>query len=786
MPNKMVENSTNITDVTDTKDDSVHKSLLLVTVREGNSVLPVVLRRLSEDGKVMIGWEQSCGGGFRKIEPKPRHESDDHECEGGNGGDTRSPRILESRSTRRGVRICPTCQGRVGYRSKVCKHCWLSSGNSSRPTTNVKKRRVRQRKDKASIKHNTGVVGREMVDVDGQSTEGGPNTMSIDNFEVQMNNSKSDEPLLYVHVPTTSELVDHYGETTEVALSGDDACTMANPNDNADHSNVAYETQIRTDAFSADKSSFDENDQVHCQHSDVDSSRRESLEQLCRQSVDHEPGTETRTADVSYYITENSAYGGASNRVRAGHKSRPGNLADIEGNMARNICHLPEVGRERLASGEKSVNCNESEDAQNEEKISVESRPGELVVPDGEECHPSVRIDVDNVGLVSVTTSDVSSKTANHQERSVSLQPDTSESTFGLETGLNNQEKLNEGCEEYRNTKRKKKARLWKGPYNVKKKPKVSIVQFVRIEPKPFVDEEAIKNKQGVLKQNRLLASNPTRRGVMLCPLCQKDVGCRSRTCKYCKVAINLCSNKAPLDQKNLLAVQLCRETCSRHTIVSIKKTLNATEDRCFLHKLKTNEEDELSNNEAGVFSCDCDEDSSIERPSCEHILCVYRRPRITQARRINLKPAEIESLPIDFIFKLKLGELWEKVKEKEFPLVQQVCQNTLVVLDVDSNVQMTPSNCVHVRFEKIRRRSSTELHIFCSGKTCSLWNAAMEDEAEGEVEVEKDNPVTCLHYCVSLWAIASDGELQKYFKTFLDAMQVYLHSEVFDSVLKE
>ena len=92
MSNKMVENSTNITDVTDTKDDPVHKSLLLVTVREGNSVLPVALRRLSEDGKVIIGLEHGFGGGFRKIEPKPRHESDDDECEAVNGRDTRGPR----------------------------------------------------------------------------------------------------------------------------------------------------------------------------------------------------------------------------------------------------------------------------------------------------------------------------------------------------------------------------------------------------------------------------------------------------------------------------------------------------------------------------------------------------------------------------------------------------------------------------------------------------------------------------------------------------------------------
>ena len=278
----------------------------------------------------------------------------------------------------------------------------------------------------------------------------------------------------------------------------------------------------------------------------------------------------------------------------------------------------------------------------------------------------------------------------------------------------------------------------------------------------------------------RLLSSNPTRRGVMLCPLCQRDVGCRSRTCKYCKVAINLYSTKSPLDQKNLLAVELCEETSPKYTIFSVKKTLNASEDRCFVKKVKTTAEKGLPKNDriSEVFSCDCVGNIPIEKPSCEHTICMYKGPKITQARNITLTPSKIGTLPIDVFFKHKLGELWDKVKDKEFPLVQQVCQNTLVVLDVDSNVERTPSSCIHVRFEKIRRRSISELHIFCSGMTCSAWNEVEDGE--------KDSPVTCIHYCVSLWAIASDNDLQKYLKIFLDATQVYLHSEVFDNALEE
>ena len=271
----------------------------------------------------------------------------------------------------------------------------------------------------------------------------------------------------------------------------------------------------------------------------------------------------------------------------------------------------------------------------------------------------------------------------------------------------------------------------------------------------------------------------------MLCPLCQKEVGCRSRTCKYCKVTINSCSVKSPLDHRNLLAVQLCKETCPEFTIISVKRTLDASEERCFVKKPeripKTEATSPKNDRSPETFSCDClvaAETDTIETPSCEHTICMQKNPKITKARIIALKPSDIGALPIDIVFKHKLADLWEAVKDKEFPLVQQVCQNTLVVLDVNSSTATTPSSCVHVRFEKIKRRSITELHIFCSGSTCSAWN---------EVEAsENGGPVTCVHYCVSLWAIASDDDLQKYFKVFLDATQVYLHSEVFESTRKE
>lgn len=263
----------------------------------------------------------------------------------------------------------------------------------------------------------------------------------------------------------------------------------------------------------------------------------------------------------------------------------------------------------------------------------------------------------------------------------------------------------------------------------------------------------------------------------MLCPLCQKDVGCRSKICKYCKVTIHACSGKSTFDQKNLLAVKLSQQTCPEYTIFSVKKTLDVSEDRCFVKKIKSADEGFFTNDwKSEVFQCDCVASNLTDKRSCEHTVCLHKRPNIAQARNINLKLSKISMLPIDVVFKHKLLDLWENIKDKDFPLVQQVCLNTLVVLDVHSNVEATPSNCVHVRFEKIRRRSVTELHIFCSGLTCSAWND-LEDS---------DGLVTCVHYCLSLWAIASDQDLLKCLKIFLDATQVYLHSEVLYSVLEE
>ena len=87
MSSKLVEN---IGGPSETKD----KGLLLVTVREGNT-LPPVLCRISDDGKVMLGLQQTVQCGFRKIEPKPKSGSTKEDgCEDNHSGGTRYGRML--------------------------------------------------------------------------------------------------------------------------------------------------------------------------------------------------------------------------------------------------------------------------------------------------------------------------------------------------------------------------------------------------------------------------------------------------------------------------------------------------------------------------------------------------------------------------------------------------------------------------------------------------------------------------------------------------------------------
>ena len=75
-----------------TESEAKDRTLLLVTAQEGLVSLPVVVRRFSEDGKVVLGLDQVVHSGFRKIEPKPRSESKDEESEDNVGGSSPSLR----------------------------------------------------------------------------------------------------------------------------------------------------------------------------------------------------------------------------------------------------------------------------------------------------------------------------------------------------------------------------------------------------------------------------------------------------------------------------------------------------------------------------------------------------------------------------------------------------------------------------------------------------------------------------------------------------------------------
>lgn len=181
--------------------------------------------------------------------------------------------------------------------------------------------------------------------------------------------------------------------------------------------------------------------------------------------------------------------------------------------------------REKLATDAEI--CNGStcdEDIPSEEGLSIHRTSEDLtsedvnskVVPLNENSSPPIiLVDVNSIGSISVTTTDDNSQSADTNSVQASENPFVFENTdvnFSTENGNGNGEgsvdilaEIKVRSEQRGNVKRKKKPKVWQELRNRRKKARVSTVQFVRIEPKPFVDisEDSRKNKQGNVKQNR-------------------------------------------------------------------------------------------------------------------------------------------------------------------------------------------------------------------------------------------------------------------------------------------
>ena len=65
-------------------------------------------------------------------------------------------RLLDINATRRGVKTCPQCLKKIGYRSKLCKYCYPGKKRSRKSRKIVKPKRVARLQDNVQVCHSEG------------------------------------------------------------------------------------------------------------------------------------------------------------------------------------------------------------------------------------------------------------------------------------------------------------------------------------------------------------------------------------------------------------------------------------------------------------------------------------------------------------------------------------------------------------------------------------------------------------------------------------------------------
>ncbi len=373
--------------------------------------------------------------------------------------------------------------------------------------------------------------------------------VSMDNLKVEISAIKPDETLLYGHVPrATSSLetisnIDHQFDSN-AALSIENECEMPAIVDSNNGDDV-YEGQAQIRINEGDESSFEKEttsmieEQTIDSLGDVDNSGHELSQNLLDNENDNQPFTSHGHSslssmtvgrdyeeDVDLEQESNNLTSNVLDTISDGSNQVNGakTLGALPDNVGKTVIDIhrqtnvwktsTDVG-ENLATDVQTCNADEEEISVNRTSEDLNSENPRLtqVIPLNENSSsPVILLDVNTISSISVTTTDDNSQSADTHSIS------TSENTFVFEntdvdlaTVVNKSEnsvdilaEIKARSEQRGNVKRKKKPKLWQELHNRRKKTRASTVQFVRIEPKPFVENhDSTKTKQGNVKQNR-------------------------------------------------------------------------------------------------------------------------------------------------------------------------------------------------------------------------------------------------------------------------------------------
>ena len=366
--------------------------------------------------------------------------------------------------------------------------------------------------------------------------------VSIDNIKAQRADLKPADTLLYVPkatstLETISDLDLQFSTVANKAMPIENVCQMPASNEGNETRFDAEQAEI------IDEQKIDYLEEL--KNSDHELSQNPDHENISQEFTscgnDSVSTLSNMTVGSSYEeMSQNVALEGenlASHVVKVASDFSPNDvvteICDVEnrGTSADNLCidihHQINSEKTSADNGEhlstEGEKCNSStDDKENQSEVSVDDTSDEmnaedprLTQADSSEntSSPMILVDVNSISSISVATTD-------NQSRSADLNAvSTLENTFvfentntNLSTAISNNEnsvdilaEIKARSEERENVKRKKKPKVWQELQSRRKKPKVPSVQFVRIEPKAFVEvsDDSKKMKPGNTKQNR-------------------------------------------------------------------------------------------------------------------------------------------------------------------------------------------------------------------------------------------------------------------------------------------
>ncbi|XP_031574407.1 uncharacterized protein LOC116308163 [Actinia tenebrosa] len=745
--------------------------------------------------------------GFRKIEPKPglklrRDEVvEEKEASIKESKQISSGRFLGINATKRGVKTCPICLNKIGYRAKQCKHC--------SPSKLRNPRKSRLQTIKPLIGKQNESTETEMVDM--VTRQPHPVVCTA----VQGSQQRLEEPKVTHDEPCASLGEEQSGLRGPPIVSQSEQIMTSENQHVSEITMIAQGEQLVTSGEQqGSKALTPQGDQ-------------QGLEGILHQGQNQDESLELDKPQGTQYehvgqLTEH----GQQNRV-------------VDEVVISNVTEVGTCRGDRIdKTNQEVVVTSESHDDM-VSQVFISSK----LTQNNPSAIPSGRISLQDLicGLLAQNQATLSG--ANPGELKENPISSTGTTTIAVQTDSANQNTMNKSLGEQgtvelednrekksipensfdansvalflgemaqRNGKKRRISSTSKATddqtklvtlssgamqkWNVLNSSDAKGAKFRKIQPKDManVQEDVVvceeEKEEAGESQCRIMNGNATRRGVMLCSKCNKMIGCRSKICKHCK---NQVTENPPRETNPRVikqAVQLCLPKELNIQMFSVRKCKTGPELRCFVqfedkHDSTTNKSKCCSSK----YTCDyplCITAKELGNKAsdyiCEHakICCVSANVAKAKIPKLNLE--KLSEMPLGNDMKDMVQALYQQCSDKNIPLVQYVSRKTLVVVDhlhsdLGNPLGSDIISFAHLRFEKVKGQGCFQRQVFCSGQSCMAWNFISNDSPASLMK-----SCSCVHYAVALWAIASDSTLLKDLREYLDAFVLQTKIETF------